>query len=156
MKECFLKFFLSVFLLVSCSFHNDTDQTLVVYQLSSGKVPTSDFNDAKDYDWACLTIEGVGVTTTAWAKIDASQPKYRSVEFKIPNLLGGYEYTFKLFAVDADNINLDIRRTLSSPCPLDLPDADGWARLGKKTVETPETEDGTFVVEIPFDFEKSR
>ncbi|NBT59443.1 fibronectin type III domain-containing protein, partial [bacterium] len=52
-----------------------------------------------------------------------------------------------------DNPNLD-KGVLSSPCPVDLPEKEGWAQLGRTDVEMPEKAKGAFKVEIPFNFDQ--
>lgn len=151
MKNHLLHLSILISVLTGCSFKNDQQKTVASYRISSGSVKSSDFDKAKIYDWACLTVQGLGVERTAWVKIDATDPNARSAEFKISNLLGGYSYTFTLLAVDTDNTKLD-QTAIKSPCPLRVPEQEGWAQLGQTDVEAPEKASGTFAVEIPFNF----
>ena len=128
-KMRFLKiaFALLVLLLQGCSFQNDFQKSQVRFEGVAEKVDSVSFEVASVYDYVCLTYKGGGgIQRTRWVEIDKSGNSL-SAEFEIPNLLGGYEYQFKLVGLDKDIVGT---KPLSEPCPVVRPSKPGWARLG--------------------------
>jgi hypothetical protein len=118
------------FLIQGCSFQNDFQKSQVRFEGLAEKVDSESFETALAYDYVCLTYKGGGgIQRTGWVQIKKSDDSL-SAEFKIPNLLGGYDYQFKLIGLDVDNLGT---RPLSEPCPKGRPSKPGWARLGYMT-----------------------
>lgn len=125
----FLRFTFGVlfFLIQSCSFQNDFQKSQVRFEGLAEKVDSESFEKALAYDYVCLTYKGGGgIQRTGWVQIKKSDDSL-SAEFQIQNLLGGYEYQFKLIGLDVDNLGT---RPPSVLCPVVRPSESGWARLG--------------------------
>ncbi|MFM8270152.1 MAG: hypothetical protein ACKN9V_08190 [Pseudomonadota bacterium] len=116
-------------LISSCSLRNDFETTKVALRVESDAVSTPLFEQVSSYDKACLTVEGNGTLQTAWYDISKTADSM-SVEIKIPNLLGGFNYTFTLIAVNLQAPSLNQKIT-ELRCPRAVPKTEGWARLGK-------------------------
>lgn len=155
MKTRLLPLCISVLIIVGCSFSNSGDYTnQVFHSVDSRSVKRTDFDLAKNFDRACVTIKGVGVESSPWSEItkdNPTNPTRLSAQFKIPDLLGGYSYTLTVYAVDTDNSSIDAS-VIQSSCPIELPQRAGWARLGRVTIKAPEKAEGNFEIQIPFDF----
>jgi surface protein len=128
-KMRFLQFAFAVFvfLIQGCSLQNDFQKSQVRFEGIAEKVDSGSFAVASDYDYVCLTYKGGGgIQRTPWVKIEKSSNSLKA-EFQIQNLLGGYEYQFKLVGLDVDILGT---KPLSEPCPIVRPSESGWARLG--------------------------
>jgi hypothetical protein len=128
-KITFLQFVFGAlfFLIQGCSFQNDFQKSQVRFEGIAEKVDSGSFVFASEYDYVCLTYKGGGgIQRTGWVPIDKSSNSLKA-EFQIPNLLGGYEYQFKLVGLDVGILGT---KPLSEPCPVIRPSESGWARLG--------------------------
>jgi surface protein len=116
-----------LFLIQGCSLQNDFQKAQIRFESSSEEIHNKSFLVSLNYDYACLTyIGGDGLQRTGWVEIKKSNISL-SAEFQIPNLLGGYDYQFKLIGIDVD---ITGESPLSDPCPKVRPSESGWARLG--------------------------
>ena len=119
-KMRFLQFAFAVFvfLIQGCSLQNDFQKSQVRFEGIAEKGDSGSFAVASDYDYVCLTYKGGGgIQRTPWVKIEKNEFSL-SAEFQIPNLLGGYEYQFKLIGLDVDILGTS---PLSEPCPVVRP-----------------------------------
>lgn len=136
--------------LQSCSFHNESSQSTVLFESSVESISEEKFNKMRHYGYACLSYSGGdGIQVSSWQPLRGVDSSSLSLTFRTANLLGGYPYTFTVIGIQS---TLTGEGVLKSPCPRELPLKEGWAQLGRTTVRLPQKAEGAVVITVPEDF----
>ncbi|NDG26804.1 MAG: fibronectin type III domain-containing protein [Proteobacteria bacterium] len=136
--------------LQSCSFHNESSQSTVLFESSVESISEEKFNKMHHYGYACLSYSGGdGIQVSSWQPLRGVDSSSLSLTFRTANLLGGYPYTFTVIGIQS---TLTGEGVLKSPCPRELPLKEGWAQLGRTTVRLPQKAEGAVVITVPEDF----